>query len=149
MRIATRVERVVKFEAAKLIAQFFYFTGLTLLIPLVPLLLSPHELVNAKYAFGLAVFLIVFGFFVVYLFSHSRRTALRVLGMTTLIPGLLAVFFSYAGARRQALFLSWFGEVTPLLERWLETHMPTTWLLAGVYIILGVILIWLSEKGRR
>jgi len=149
MRIVTHVERVVKFQAAKLVAQFLYFTGLTLLIPLVPLLLSPHELANAKYAFGLAVGLIFVGFVVVYLFSHSKSTALRVLGMTTLVPGLLAVFFSYSGARRQAVFLSWFGEVTPLLERWLETHMPTTWLLAGIYIILGVSLIWWSEKGRR
>ena len=149
MRMKKRVEREIKFQATKLIAQFLYFTGLTALIPLLPLVLSPQHLIEARYAFGFAVGLIFVGFWLVYWFSHSRAAAYRALGMTTLLPGLLAVFFSYAGPRRQAAVLRLFGEATPFLENWLKTHVPTTWLLAGIYIIIGVGLTWTSFQVRR
>ncbi len=141
-----KLSHAIEFQIVKYIAQLFYFTGLTALIPLIPLLLSPHQLIQAKYAFGFALGFIIFGFLLVYWFSASKKIALRVLGMTTLFPGLLAVFFSFAGPRRMAVFLRMLGDASPYLEEWISTYIPKAWLLAGIYIIWGVFLIWLSEK---
>ncbi len=143
------VKQQVVFHVASSVAKIFYFAGLTALIPLIPLLLSPSQLVEAKYAFGFAIGLIFVGFLLVYWFSHSNKLALRSLGLMTLIPGLLAVLFSYMGPRRQANLLRSFGEASPFLEEWIRTYVPKAWLLAGIYIIIGVILIWLSERVRK
>jgi hypothetical protein len=148
MQLRKRVAGLIIFEIIKIIAQVFYFAGLTALIPLVPLLLSPQQLIGARYAFGVAFGFIFVGFLVVYWFSASKKIAFRSLGLMTLIPGLLAVLFSYIGPRRMAIVLRWFGEASPLLETWIESYVPKAWLLAGIYIILGTALVWLSEKVK-
>ncbi|HLF54727.1 MAG TPA: hypothetical protein VI612_03330 [Candidatus Nanoarchaeia archaeon] len=149
MPFKKRISRAVEFQLVKYIAQLFYFTGLTALIPLLPLLLSPYQLIQAKYAFGFALGFIVLGFFLVYWFSASKKVALRVLGMTTLFPGLVAVIFSFTGPRRMAIFLRMLGDASPYLEEWIKTYIPKAWLLAGIYIIVGVALIWLSEQAKN
>ena len=149
MKVQKRVAEFVGFEVVKIIAQVLYFAGLSALIPLVPLLLSPQEVVAAKYAFGIALGFIFGGFVLMYWFSESKKVAFRALGLMTLIPGLLAVVFSFMGPRRMTNFLGTFGEVTPFFEQWVETYVPKAWLLAGVYIIVGVFFMWISEKVRK
>lgn len=149
MKFQKKVASLVIFELVRTIAQVFYFAGLTALIPLMPLLLSPQQLVGAKYAFGFAFGFILAGFFFVYWFSDSKKVAFRSLGLMTLIPGLFAVIFSFMGPRRMANFLRIFGEASPVLESWIESYVPKAWLLAGIYIILGVFLVWVSEKVRH
>jgi hypothetical protein len=144
-----KVVKVVKFQFIKFIAQIFYFAGLTALIPLLPLVMSPERLVQAKTAFGFALGAIFFGFLLVYWFSHSKKVALNTLGLMTLIPGMLAVFFNFSGPRRMAVFLEYFGNYSPYLERWLESYVPKAWLLAGIYITVGVILVYWSEKVKK
>ncbi len=149
MKLKKKVERAVKFQVAKLLGQSFYFAGLTALIPLVPLLLSPDRLARVKVVFGVALALILAGFLFVYWFSGSKRIAFKALGFTTLVPGLLAVLFSYLGPRRMAKLLRSFGEASPFLESWIETYVPKAWLLAGIYIILGVWFVWISYKVKN
>lgn len=145
MTLKKKVKKAAEFQVVRWIANIFYFSGLTSLIPLLPLVLSPQQLVEAKYAFGLALAFIFAGFLVVYWYS-TRKVALKTLGMSTLIPGLFAVIFSFMGPRRMANVLRYFGEATPFLEKWIETYVPKAWLLSGIYIIIGVTLIWLAEK---
>ena len=149
MTVKKKVVEFVGFQIVTTFAKLFYFAGLTALIPLVPLLFSPHQLVAAKYAFGIALGLILVGFILVYWFSQSKSVAFRALGFMTLTPGLLAVFFSYAGPNRMAAILRAFGEASPYLEKWVETYVPHAWLLAGIYIILGVLLVWLSYQVKK
>ncbi len=149
MKLHKKVTRLVVRETSRIVAQFIYFAGLTALIPLMPLVLSPEKLIAARFAFFVAVVLILVSFFIIYWISESKKYALRALGMTTLFPGLLAVLFSYAGPRRMANFLRMLGEASPFLEEYIESYVPKAWLLAGIYIIVGVILVWLSEKVRR
>ncbi|MEM3154309.1 MAG: hypothetical protein QW165_01945 [Candidatus Woesearchaeota archaeon] len=148
-RMRKRVAEFVGFQVASWIAHVFYFAGLTALIPLMPLVLSPERFVQARYAFGVAVGSIVLGFVLIFWFSKSRRNAFRSMGMFTLIPGLLAVAFAFMGPRRISEFLGMFGKVTPLLKQWIDSYVPKAWLLAGIYIILGVILVWLGEKAKK
>ncbi len=149
MKVQKNLAEFVGFQVVKVIARIFYFAGLTALIPLVPLLLSPHQLIEAKFAFGFALGMIFMGFLFVFWFSESKKVAFRALGFMTLIPGLLAVIFSFSGPRRMANFLRILGEASPFLEKWVESYVPNAWLLAGIYIIIGVGFIWLSEKVRH
>ncbi len=146
MKAHKKVARFVGIQIVKWVAELFYLAGLTALIPLLPLVLSPLKFIQAKQAFVIALALIIVSFILVYAASQSKKVALRALGLFTLIPGLLAVFFSYAGQRRMAEMMGWFGQESPLFENYIETHVPKAWLLAGLYIIVGVALIWISEK---
>lgn len=149
MRVRKKVTHFVASRIVVYIGEVLYFSGLTALIPLLPLLFAPKELFVARYILGLALALIVASFLVIYFFTKSKKIALRALGLTTLIPGLLAVLFAYVGERRMVIFLSKFGEITPLVEHWINTYVPKAWLLAGIYIIVGVALVYWSEKARH
>ena len=149
MKLQKRVSEFVGFQVVAMIARAFYIAGLTVLIPLLPMVLSPQQVIGAKYAFGTALGFIALGFLIVFWFSESKRSALKALGFMTLVPGLLAVVFSFMGPRRMAGFLSSFGEASPYLENWAESYIPNAWLLAGIYIVVGVLFIWISEKVRR
>ncbi len=149
MKVQKRIAEFVGLQVVAMIARVFYIAGLTALIPLTPMLLSPEQLIAAKYAFGFALGFIFLGFLFVYWFSESKKSAFSALGYMTLIPGLLAVIFSFMGPRRMANFLRLLGEASPFLEKWVESYVPKAWLLAGVYIIVGVFFIWVSEKVRR
>lgn len=148
-KLEKKVKEFVGFYAVLWIARLFYFAGLTALIPLTPLVLSPEKLVHARYAFGLALGAIVLGYILIFWFSRSRKIALQNMGFFTLIPGLLAVIFAYVGPRRMGEFLGMFGKISPLLQLWIESYVPKAWLLAGIYIILGVSLIWFAEKVKK
>lgn len=147
-KLKKKVTEVVVFQIISSIAKLFYFAGLTALIPLLPLVLSPNELPAYKQAFAVAIGSIIIGFALVFYFSKSRKTAWQVLGFFTLIPGLLAVIFAYVGPRRMGEFLSSLGGVSPYMESWIEAYVPKAWLLAGLYIIVGVAFIWFGEKSK-
>ena len=136
----------VKFQMVKFLAGLFYISGLTSLIPIVPLAFSPSSFAVLQYAFTIALFFIFLSFIFIYFFTSSKKKAFRELGFITLIPGLLAVFFSYAGPRRIALFIGLFQKLSPYVQEVLNGYVPKTWLLSGIYIIVGVSFIWLSEK---
>lgn len=148
-KLKKRVKRAIGFQLVKYLASFAYLTGLTSLIPLLPLLLAPERLINAKAALLTASAFVLVGFTMVYWFSGSKRVALRALGGMTLFPGLLAVVALFSGPRRMADFMRLFGEFSPLLEEWLSAYLPTAWLLAGIYIIVGVSLVFVSYEVRR
>ena len=130
-------------QIVKIIARTVYFAGLTALIPLAPLVLSPEKFVNAEYAFGVAFGLIFLGFFLIYWFS-SRKEAMRILGFMTLIPGFLGVIFLYA-PRHILKILGSFG-ISQHIQDYIFSNIPKAWLLCGIYIIIGVILVWLGKK---
>ncbi len=146
-RLRKKVVRFVWLEFVSFIAHLIYIAGLTLLIPLLPLVISPLDLFGARNTLFIAFLFILVSFAMVYYFSKSKKIALRSLGAATLLPGMLAVIFSFLGPRRMALLYS--SVEIPLLEQWLQEYVPKAWLLAGIYIIVGVGLIYLAEKVRH
>jgi len=149
MQVEKKVKEFAVLTVIKAIAQLCYFAGLTALIPLLPIFLSPTKLIEINYVLYGAVALILVGFFIVYFFAGSKQTAFRTLGYTTLVPGLIAVFTAYTGPRRMVKFMELFGDITPVVKFWIETHVPQTWLLAGIYIILGSGLVWISYQVKK
>jgi drug/metabolite transporter superfamily protein YnfA len=144
MALKRSIIELVGLQVVKIIAGTVYIAGLTALIPLLPLVFSPQELVKAEYALAAAFGFIFAGFLLVYWFSGSHRVALRALGLYTLIPGTLAVLFLFSPHHIAKLFRL-FGDL-PNLEQYLQSYLPNAWFLAGVYIIVGSFLVWLSVK---
>ena len=149
MSVSTKVVDTLVLQIIRYAAQLVYFTGLTALIPLLPLFLHPTEVVNARAAFEFAIIMIFFSFALVLFVTRSKKKALLSLGLMTLFPGMLAVLFAYVGERRLVIFLSQFGKATPLVQNYINTYVPKTWFLAGIYIMLGCALVWLSEQLRK
>ncbi|MBW2969732.1 hypothetical protein KY319_01275 [Candidatus Woesearchaeota archaeon] len=145
MKVQKRVAEFFGLQVIKFFAGAFYIAGLTALIPLFPLVFSPSQLVEAKYSLGTAFGLIFLGFLFLFWFSGSSKLACRVLGFMTLAPGLLGVFLLYSRVNLSK-FLYVFGEWSPFVESYLEANVPRAWLLAGVYIIVGVVLVWVSAR---
>ncbi len=149
VKLKKKVTEFVGFQIIKYIAGVLYFAGLAALIPLVPLVFSPVEFVRAQRAFLIALALILAGFLLVYWFSRSKKVALQSLGMMTLIPGLVGVFLLYSGPRRMSKLVAVLEEAPLLVEKYMTSQVPHAWLLAGVYIILGVLLVWFSYRVRN
>src|SRR3989344_2988801 len=112
---------------------------------MVPVLFSPG-LISIKYAFGIALLLVISSFLTIYFVTKSKKKAFYNLGFMTLVPGLLAVLFAYIGARRLGIFLGFFQELSPYIQEWINHSVPKSWFLSGIYIIIGVFFIWISEE---
>lgn len=147
-KIKRKVWELVIYELITTVAKIVYFMGLALLIPLLPLVFSPFDLINARNTLIVASVLIVVSFFIIYVFTKSKKVALRALGFMTLVPGFLAVFFSFMGPMRKAELLGHFSKA-PFVKEWVQEYVPNAWILAGLYIILGCALWYWSENVRH
>ncbi|PIN74694.1 hypothetical protein COV18_05740 [Candidatus Woesearchaeota archaeon CG10_big_fil_rev_8_21_14_0_10_37_12] len=145
-QISQKVGEQVVFQIIKYVAAAVYFAGLASLTPLIPLLLTPTELLQARQIVITAFGFVIVAFLLTLWASKNMKIAFRALGYMTLFPGLLTVITAYIGERRMLEYLSHFGEITPYIQEWIHQYVPTAWIIAGIYIILGVFFIWLGEK---
>ncbi len=137
------------YEVAAFIAHFVYFTGIAGLLPVMPLFLTPTKIFAAEKLIWIPLLLISSSFIVLFIATRSHIRTLRALGWMTLIPGLAGVVFSFVGERRLIIFLAKLGKVEHLIVHWIDGYVPRMWLLAGVYIIIGVVLVWLSYRLEK
>lgn len=149
VKVQKRVVKFVEYRAVVFIARLLYIAGLTALIPLLPLVFVPDRLIEAKLALGFSIGLITVSFFTIFWFTHSKKESLRALGLMTLVPGGLALLFAYGGERALVNIIANLGPITPLVEDWLRNYVPKSWLLAGVYIMLGSALMYVGERVRK
>jgi len=147
-KIKRKVWEFAVYEVITTIAKLVYFAGLALLIPLIPLVFSPFDLIGAKNTLGISIILIAVSFAIIYIFTKSKKVALRALGFMTLVPGFLAVIFSFLGPMRKAELLGHFSKA-PFVKEWVQEYVPNAWILAGLYIILGCALWYWSENIRH
>jgi|GEM_PF-2635129 len=147
-KVKRKVWAFIIYEIITTLAKLVYFAGLAILIPLIPLVFSPFDLINARRSLMIAFVLIIVSFSIVYIFTKSKKVALRALGFMTLLPGFLAVIFSFLGPMRKAELLGYFSKA-PFVKEWVKEYVPNAWLLAGIYIILGCALWYWSEKVRH
>jgi len=138
--------KAINFIIYRIISYFgslFYFTGLTALIPLLPLVFINWQ--SVRFSLFSALFFIIIGFGIIISFSTYKR-ALRVLGWTTLLPGIIAVFFNFFGKNKFFSYISRLDFAEHLVENYINIYVPSSWFLAGIFIILGAFMVFLSEK---
>lgn len=145
-KLAKKVEKRIQYQAVKFIAQVFYLAGLTLLLPMFPILLAPELFKEVRLIFFAAIILIVSSFLIIIWFTHSKKRAFKILGMITLIPGLAAIIFAAFGTD---WLLYYAKEFSPFVQHWISHYVPKSWFIAGTHIILGTILVWFGEQFRR
>ncbi|RMD58595.1 hypothetical protein D6825_00315 [Candidatus Woesearchaeota archaeon] len=153
-KLSSKVEFAIQYQAVSFIAQVFYLAGLTLLLPMWPIIFTPELFRQVQTVFLLACALIVASFLVVFWFTGSKKKASFTLGMITLVPGIAAFIFSVFG-KIAAVIFSVFGKdwllskmtlVSPFIQAWIEKAVPNSWFVSGIYIILGTALVWYSQN---
>lgn len=145
-KVVRKVEREIRFQAARFIAQLLYLAGLTLLLPMFPILFEPELFREVRLIFFVALALIAASFTVIVFVTHSKKRAFSTLGWITLLPGLAAVVFTAFGS-------DWLIESTmqasPFVQYWIQKYVPNSWFVSGVYVMLGALLLWISEQVRK
>ncbi len=146
------LERLFTHSALHAGAHVGYFSGVTLLLPILsdaweksirPWVLSPSGFIIA---FGLIlVSLLVLGFV-----AGSISGLIKSVGWMMLIPGVIAIMFAVFG---QTTVYGWAGQhitgfaaAEPVVNWVVEHSVPKAAYLGGMYIIVGVCLVWF---GRR
>ncbi len=133
-------------------AHLGYFSGLTMMLPILgdawqnsikPWLVSP-------YGFLIAAGLILLSVIILSFVAGSVSKLTRSLGWMMLIPGIIAILFAGFG---QAEVYGWatnhvtgFATAEPVVDWLVEHSVPKVAYLGGMYILIGVALIWIGNR---
>jgi hypothetical protein len=118
------------------LAQAAYFAGLMALVPLViiPTAKSPTYV-------SAAMGLIIFAILILFIQKGSLGLTIRTLGRLTTFSGILAVLFLMFGREASVNFVSGVSSVlAPLIRGYIEKSVPSVWLLALGFLIIGIVL---------
>ncbi len=133
-------------------AHLGYFSGVSMLLPILgtaweksikPWIASPG-------GFLIALGLIIASIILLGFVAGSFSSLVKGIGWMMLIPGVLAVIFTMFG---QTTVYDWAGQhitgfasAEPVVDWFVEHSVPKVAYLGGLYIIVGVCLVWF---GRR
>lgn len=133
-------------------AHLGYFSGLTMMLPILgdawqdnikPWIVSPN-------GFIMAIGLILLSVIILSFVAGSISKLTRSLGWMMLIPGILAIIFAAFG---QAEVYGWatnhvtgFSTAEPVVDWLVEHAIPKVAYLGGMYILIGVVLVWIGNR---
>lgn len=135
------------------IAKLLYFSSLTALIPFGAMILTQKtESLPATLRFLPITALALLGFSVLMLLFHHKSLAhtLASLGWMTLLPGIGALGFmifnkaAVFNVLNSAIF--GFSKIQPYVAAYLDSALPKVWIVIGVYILLGFILVYIAGR---
>lgn len=131
-----------------------YFSGLSMLLPILadaweksvkPWVVSPN-------GFWIAFGLVFLSIMLLGWLAGSINKLLRGLGWTMLIPGVLAILFASFGQANVYNFaeqnIAGFATYEPVVDWVVEHAVPKVAYIGGVYVLVGVVLIWIGRKLR-
>ena len=142
----------VKYYATLYVANFFYLTGIALIIPLSILILFSAFLVSGSIVqlFVLSIVFTSIGAYIVYRVTKSKKKTMRALGSTTLIPAVISVLLVFVNERLVLgtilMYVENFDVVEPFIVRYLERTVPHSVFLTVGYIAFGGVLLYLSKR---
>ena len=156
MQVKKRESFIAKW-VVRIIATFVYAFSLSIIIPLALVALFPEYLwppvVYAKSVIFLAVGLVFLSAFVLYMYTKSVGQTLFQLGLVTFFPGFLALIFSFFSRDLVFGFIEKyvlnFVLIEPYIKSYFSLVLPRVIILAIVYLVLGVILIYLGITQLR
>lgn len=146
------IEKLITHPAMHLGAHLGYFSGLTMMIPILgtawsskikPWLVSPNGFIIALVLIGISILLLAFA-------AKSISRLFKSVGWLMVFPGILALVFSVFGEASFWGFLNnkitGFSVIEPA-AKWLIHHsVPNAIYLGIVYIAVGIAFVWV---GRR
>jgi len=126
-------------------AQAAYFAGLTALVPLV---IIPTQ--KAPTYVSAAMGLIIFAILVLFIQKGTLGLTIRALGRLTTLSGVLAVLFLMFGREASINFVSGVSSaLAPLIRGYIENSIPSVWLLALGFLLIGIVLWGVGGKMVR
>jgi len=140
-----------------IVAHVLYVAGLSTVIPLLVLRFFPEQLwasvIFARSALYFAFALVLVSVVILYLYNHSVGKTFFNLGLTTFIPGILAVLFSIYNKEIIFNFVRKYVVQFELLEPYIETYLahalPGVHALTGAYILIGVLFLFVGIRMLR
>jgi len=143
------MEKLVPKLIARWVFLFFYFLGLTFLIPSIITLTVPQSLLNISAApallVALSIILMVAGIIGMYLLKGEFKRACKSLAWATLFPSAIAIIFLIFG-RGFITGISDNYELTKPVVEYLLNGVPKTTYLIASYLIIAIGWFLLSKK---
>lgn len=137
--------------------KFLYISGLAFIIPYVLALQLPPAIIvlsGTRHAMlAIAIFLVLFSFYGV--FSQNRyrlNKTLKQMGIMTLVPGLLSLFFSLFGEYillAIAKTLENYSTINELVMTYIDHAIIKVRILTLCFIFLGIILYYAGGKIKK
>jgi hypothetical protein len=150
-------ESFVAKAAVNIIATVVYAFGLSVIIPLALMALFPERVwsavVYAKPVIFLAIGLVFLSALVLFMYTKSLGKTFFHLGVTTLVPGVLAFVFSFFS--RDLVFgfvekyVAPFAIVEPYIKSYLSLLLPRVLALTLVYFALSFVLLFFGVRQLR
>lgn len=131
------------------IANILYLTGLSILLPLLLVLLSVPPMSTLLFLFLssiLAIGMSISGAIILRWWKGSWRNTFIWLGIITIAPGIAGLALITSGKD----IIGWLVDETSahkalsLYIQLLGQEIPTVWLIAAVYVILGIVFLHLG-----
>lgn len=137
------------------IVSIIYELALASLIPLTIVLFSPGFIIDWNFASSvLAVLGLILVCFIILVWNKGKvHKAWVSLGLMTLLPGILALFFIYISP--ETLFnivsrnFSTFAKIEPLLTEYIQHSLPKVTILMYAYVLIGCLLVWFGLHLKK
>jgi hypothetical protein len=146
------LEKIFSESALHAGAHVGYFSGVSILLPVLgeawdksvgPWIASPN-------GFIIAIGLILLSIIMLAFVAGSISGLTKSMGWMMLIPGIIALMFAAFG---QTTVYDWAGQhitgfatAEPVVDWVVEHSVPKVAYLGGMYILIGVCLVWLGRK---
>ena len=136
-------------------AHLGFFSGISLLLPVLGKAWSLHikPWLYSPYGFYVAIALIVLSVVIIGFLAGSASKLLRSVGWLVIVPGILALVFTAFG---ETSVYGWaqnhvtgFVAMKPAVQVMVSHMVPTTAILGGFYVVIGVAFIWVGNRLSR
>ncbi|HSU73263.1 MAG TPA: hypothetical protein VLJ21_05445 [Candidatus Binatia bacterium] len=136
-------------------AHLGFFSGTGMLLPVLGKAWQLHikPWLYSPYGFYVALGLILVSLIIIAFLAGSASKLLRSVGWLVLVPGVIALIFTAFG---QANVFDWaeqhvtgFVAFEPIANFFVVHSVPTTAVLGGLYVLIGICCLWVGGKLHK
>jgi len=137
------------------VAHFGYFGGLAALIPILTGALKLNQAPWSVFppTFWIALGAVLISIIAIFILKKGFGNALMTIGITTMIPGFLALLFSVVSQEQVFNGLSskitGFSVVAPVFSFFVEHSVPKMMFIAVAYIVIGYVVFKMGVKLKE
>ena len=137
------------------VAHFGYFGGLAALIPILTGALKLNQAPWSVFppTFWIALGAVLISLIAIFILKKGFGNALMTIGITTMIPGFLALLFSVVSQEQVFNGLSskitGFSVVAPVFSFFVEHSVPKMMFIAVAYIVIGYVVFKMGVKLKE
>jgi lysylphosphatidylglycerol synthetase-like protein (DUF2156 family) len=137
------------------VAHFGYFGGLAALVPTLTVALKLNQAPWSVFppTFWLALGAVLISLVAIFILKKGFGNAMMAIGITTMIPGVLALLFSIVSQEQVfngiSAKITGFSVVAPVFSFFIEHSVPKMAYIAVAYIVIGYIVFKMGVKLKE